>query len=91
MEFNTDFNSRGEYLWSHGLISDDTYDMFNRVCNYSTIRRQSQSRSVTPTCSRVANQASKEIGRFVNAYDITLDICVSNVFSQSQVLEQNVS
>ncbi|XP_071720100.1 serine carboxypeptidase-like 45 [Rutidosis leptorrhynchoides] len=89
LEFNTDFNSRGEYLWSHGLISDDTYDMFNRVCNYSTIRRQSQSRSLTPTCSRVSNQASKEIGRFVNAYDITLDVCLSNVFSQSQVLEQS--
>lgn len=88
LEFNTDFNSRGEYLWSHGLISDATYDMFNRVCNYSTIRRQSQSKSITPTCSRVANQASKEIGRFVNSYDITLDVCLSNVFSQSQVLEQ---
>ncbi|KAK9069294.1 hypothetical protein SSX86_013410 [Deinandra increscens subsp. villosa] len=89
LDFNTDFNSRGEYLWSHGLISDTTYDMFNAICNYSTIRRQAQSRSTTPTCSRVANQASKEIGRFVNAYDITLDICLSNVFSQSQVLEQN--
>ncbi|KAL8260592.1 hypothetical protein R6Q59_028545 [Mikania micrantha] len=88
LDFNTDFNSRGEYLWSHGLISDATYDMFNAICNYSTIRRQAQSRSVTPTCSRVASQASKEIGRFVNAYDITLDVCLSNVFSQSQVLEQ---
>lgn len=91
MDFNTDFNSRGEYLWSHGLISDATYDMFNTICNYSTIRRQATSRSLNPTCSRVANQASKEIGRFVNAYDVTLDVCLSNAFSQSQVLEQNVS
>ncbi|XP_076936643.1 serine carboxypeptidase-like 45 [Bidens hawaiensis] len=88
LDFNTDFNSRGEYLWSHGLLSDDTYDMFNSKCNYSTIRRQGQARSYTPTCSLVANQASKEIGRFVNAYDVTLDVCLSNVFSQSLVLEQ---
>ncbi|KAI7748752.1 hypothetical protein M8C21_003131 [Ambrosia artemisiifolia] len=88
LDFDTDFNSRGEYLWCHGLISDATYDMFNTMCNYSTIRRQAQSRSMTPTCSRVANQASKEIGRFVNAYDITLDVCLSNVFSQSLVLDQ---
>ncbi|KVI03411.1 Peptidase S10, serine carboxypeptidase [Cynara cardunculus var. scolymus] len=73
LEFNTDFDSRGEYLWSHGLISDDTYELFNKVCNYSTIRRQAQSKSITPTCSQVANQAAKEIGRFINAYDITLD------------------
>ncbi|KAK1427013.1 hypothetical protein QVD17_15695 [Tagetes erecta] len=89
LDFNTDFNSRGEYLWSHGLISDATYDMFNTICNYSTVRRQATARSLTPTCSRVANQASKEIGRFVNAYDVTLDVCLSNAFSQSQVLEQN--
>ncbi|KAL4587345.1 hypothetical protein LXL04_000214 [Taraxacum kok-saghyz] len=89
LDFDTDFNSRGEYLWSHGLISDDTYDLFNNVCNYSTIRRQAQYRSVTPTCSQVANQASREIGRFINSYDITLDICLSNVFSQSQVLLDN--
>ncbi|KAJ0477236.1 putative carboxypeptidase D [Helianthus annuus] len=87
LDFNTDFNSRGEYLWSHGLISDATYDMFNTMCNYSSIRRQAQSRSMTPTCSRVATQASKEIGRFVNAYDVTLDVCLSNVFSQSLVLD----
>ncbi|KAJ9544083.1 hypothetical protein OSB04_023790 [Centaurea solstitialis] len=89
LEFNTDFDSRGEYLWSHGLISDDTYELFNKVCNYSSIRRQAQSKSITPNCSRVANQAAKEIGRFVNAYDITLDVCLSDVFSQSEVLEQN--
>nr|XP_043612159.1 serine carboxypeptidase-like 45 [Erigeron canadensis] len=89
LEFDTDFNSRGEYLWSHGLISDATFDMLNRVCNYSTIRRQGNFKSITPTCSHVAKQASKEIGSFVNDYDITLDVCLSDVFSQTQVLEQN--
>ncbi|KAD3338649.1 hypothetical protein E3N88_34170 [Mikania micrantha] len=89
LEFDNDFNSRGEYLWSHGIISDDTYDMFNKVCNYSTIRRQDNFNAITPTCAHVANQASKEIGEFVNPYDVTLDMCLSNVFSQSQVLDRN--
>ncbi|KAH1069700.1 hypothetical protein GLYMA_03G125600v4 [Glycine max] len=40
MEFDTDLNSKAEFFWSHGLISDSTYDLFTRVCNYSTIRRQ---------------------------------------------------
>ncbi|KAF2311540.1 hypothetical protein GH714_024639 [Hevea brasiliensis] len=35
LEFATDFNSRAEYLWSHGLISDSTYKMFTAACNYS--------------------------------------------------------
>ncbi|KAJ0713874.1 putative carboxypeptidase D [Helianthus annuus] len=88
LDFNMDLNSRGEYLWSHGLISDATYDMLEAICNCSTITRQAQSRSTTPTCSRVANQVSKEIGKFINAFDITLDVCLSNVFSQSLVLDQ---
>uniref|UniRef100_A0A2N9I564 Carboxypeptidase n=1 Tax=Fagus sylvatica TaxID=28930 RepID=A0A2N9I564_FAGSY len=35
LEFATDFNSRAEFFWSHGLISDTTYKMFTSVCNYS--------------------------------------------------------
>ncbi|XP_056169338.1 serine carboxypeptidase-like 45 [Syzygium oleosum] len=31
LEFNTDFNSRAEFLWSHGLISDATYESFNTI------------------------------------------------------------
>ncbi|KAI3525873.1 hypothetical protein L1887_05002 [Cichorium endivia] len=87
LELETDFNSKGEYLWSHGLISDDTYDLLNKVCNYSTIMRQENYNSTTDKCSQIANQASREVGKFVNAYDITLDICLSNVFAQSQVLD----
>ncbi|KAK7244579.1 hypothetical protein RIF29_39403 [Crotalaria pallida] len=35
LEYATDFNSRAEFFWSHGLISDSTYKMFTTVCNYS--------------------------------------------------------
>ncbi|KAJ6339487.1 hypothetical protein OIU77_007447 [Salix suchowensis] len=35
LEFATDLNSRAEYFWSHGLISDSTYKMFTSACNYS--------------------------------------------------------
>ncbi|KAH9774214.1 serine carboxypeptidase-like 45 [Citrus sinensis] len=35
LEFATDFNSRAEFFWSHGLISDATYTMFTSFCNYS--------------------------------------------------------
>lgn len=91
LEFNTDFNSRGEYLWSHGLISDSTYEALNSACNYSQIRRQYQSGSVSPVCSIVANQLEKEISRFIDSYDITLDVCLSSVQSQSRVLTQMVT
>ncbi|KAJ4706686.1 Carboxypeptidase [Melia azedarach] len=88
LEFNTDFNSRSEFFWSHGLISDSTYELSTSVCNYSQIRRQAQSGSLTPVCSQVNNQISREISRFVDTYDVTLDVCLSSVLSQSKMLNK---
>jgi serine carboxypeptidase-like clade 2 len=90
LEFNTDFNSKAEFLWSHGLISDSTYEIFTSICNYSQIRRQSASGSLTPDCSGVIRQASSEISKFIDTYDVTLDVCLPSLFSQSKVLNQLV-
>ncbi|CAN4098317.1 unnamed protein product [Withania somnifera] len=76
LEFATDFNSRAEYFWSHGLISDSTYKMFTSVCNYSRY----------PMCSRVMSLVSRETSRFVNKYDVTLDVCMSSLLSQSRTI-----
>ncbi|KHN13827.1 Serine carboxypeptidase-like 45 [Glycine soja] len=86
LEFATDFNSRAEFFWSHGLISDTTYKMFTSVCNYSTYVREYYNGAVSPTCSSVMSQVSTETSRFVEKYDVTLDVCLSSVFSQTKVL-----
>ncbi|KAF8043685.1 hypothetical protein BT93_A1869 [Corymbia citriodora subsp. variegata] len=88
LEFNTDFNSRAEFLWSHGLISDTTYESFNTICNFSQIQRQKQSGTLTHGCSHVFSTALREISKFVDGYDVTLDVCLSTVFSQSAVLNK---
>ncbi|MED6150333.1 Serine carboxypeptidase-like 45 [Stylosanthes scabra] len=86
LEFETDFNSRAEFFWSHGLISDVTFQMFTSVCNYSRYVREYYSGAVSPMCSRVMSQVSTETSRFVDKYDVTLDVCISSVFSQTKVL-----
>lgn len=86
LEFSTDFNSRAEFFWSHGLISDTTYGMFTSVCNYSRYVREYYGGSVSPICSRVMSQVTTETSRFVDKYDVTLDVCISSVFSQTKVL-----
>ncbi|XVE63745.1 hypothetical protein DITRI_Ditri07aG0044800 [Diplodiscus trichospermus] len=86
LEFATDFNSRAEYFWSHGLISDSTYKMFTSVCNYSRYVSEYYRDSVSPSCSRVMSQVSKETSKFVDKYDVTLDVCISSVLSQSMVI-----
>ncbi|CAN6548612.1 unnamed protein product [Malus baccata var. baccata] len=86
LEFATDFNSRAEFFWSHGLISDSTYNMFTSVCNYSRYVSEYYRGSLSPICARVMSQVSRETSKFVDKYDVTLDVCISSVFSQSKAL-----
>ena len=86
LEFATDFNSRAEFLWSHGLLSDLTYKMFSSVCNYSRYVSEYYRDAVSPSCLNVMNKVNAEISKFVDKYDVTLDVCIPSVLSQSKVL-----
>lgn len=86
LEFATDLNSRAEFFWSHGLISDSTYHLFTSVCNYSRYVSEYYRDNVSSLCSRVMSQVTKETSRFVDNYDVTLDVCLSSVFSQSKAI-----
>ncbi|XP_010929656.1 serine carboxypeptidase-like 45 [Elaeis guineensis] len=86
LEFSTDFNSRAEFFWSHGLISDSTYRIFTYACNYSRYVSEYYRGSLSPVCARVMGQVTRETSRFVDKYDVTLDVCISSVLSQSKVL-----
>ncbi|XP_042439625.1 serine carboxypeptidase-like 45 [Zingiber officinale] len=86
LEFSTDFNSRAEFFWSHGLISDSTYKIFTSACNYSRYVGEYYRGSLSPLCQRVMSQVTRETSRFVDKYDVTLDVCISSVLAQSAVL-----
>ncbi|XP_048495921.1 serine carboxypeptidase-like 45 [Beta vulgaris subsp. vulgaris] len=86
LEFNTDFNSRTDYLWSHGLISDATYELSQKICNVSQIQRQSLKGLLSSPCALVNSHMSNEIGKFIDFYDVTLDVCYHSVVKQAHVL-----
>ncbi|XP_059462899.1 serine carboxypeptidase-like 45 isoform X2 [Corylus avellana] len=92
LEFNTDFNSGAEFLWSHGVISDSAYEGLTSICTFSQLRRQiANSGSLTPVCSKVISQVSREFGSFINLYDVTLDVClpsqVVNLLQDTQKID----
>lgn len=91
LEFATDLNSRAEFFWSHGLISDSTYKMFTTSCNYSRYVSEYYRDTVSSICSRVMSRVTKETSRFVDNYDVTLDVCTSSVYSQSKVISPQVN
>lgn len=91
LDFNNDFNSVAEYYWSHGLISDATFESFTSVCNYSQIVRQIiNTGTLSPTCAAVSNQVQTEVSDFIDQYDVTLDVCLSSAAAQSRKLTQLV-
>eukprot|EP00257_Ricinus_communis_P017206 XP_015575597.1 serine carboxypeptidase-like 45 [Ricinus communis] len=77
LEFNTDFNSEGDFYWSHGLISDYTYVLVNTACNISQLMREYMSGSLSSGCELVADQLSIEIPDAIDDYDVTSDVCPS--------------
>ncbi|KAI3761453.1 hypothetical protein L1987_51869 [Smallanthus sonchifolius] len=86
LEYATDLNSRAEFFWSHGLISDSTYKLFTSACNYSRYVSEYYRDSVSPICSKVYSEVSRETSRFVDKYDVTLDVCIPSVLSQSKII-----
>ncbi|XP_042484113.1 serine carboxypeptidase-like 45 isoform X2 [Macadamia integrifolia] len=86
LEFTTDFNSRAMFSWSHGLISDSTYVAFTSVCNFSRYESESFRFSLSPVCVEVMTQVSREVSRYVDEYDVTLDVCPSSLQAQSKFL-----
>ncbi|KAL6983045.1 hypothetical protein U1Q18_016437, partial [Sarracenia purpurea var. burkii] len=68
LEFAADFNSRAEFFWSHGLISDSTYKLFTSTCNYSLYVSEYYRGTVSSTRSRVMSLQVTE----------TVDMCVED-------------
>ena len=65
-------------MWSHGLISDSSYQMLNTACNYSQILRQMViSKTITHVCAAVHKQVFDEVSDQVILGDISRDPCLS--------------
>ncbi|KDP37687.1 hypothetical protein JCGZ_06344 [Jatropha curcas] len=83
LEFSTDMNSEGYYYWSHGLISDSTYQLLTSTCNMSQLWREGIRGSLSPDCEAVNDRISAEIPYEIDEYDVTSDVCVS--YGQAQL------
>ncbi|KAJ8770526.1 hypothetical protein K2173_018017 [Erythroxylum novogranatense] len=89
VEFERDINSQALFLWSHGLISDDTYKLTEATCNMSQMWREDILfyPNITATCTRIENLIGNETSNDYDNYDVLVDICLSN--GDSQVLARN--
>ncbi|CAI0411534.1 unnamed protein product [Linum tenue] len=90
LEFDTDFNAEGQFYWSHGLISEDTYNFANAACNTSRLRRQAMSRDFSESCKIVAALIHAQVPeQDFDTYDVTADSCLSKAATNVAALKQH--
>ena len=90
LDFNTDLNARAEFYWSHGLVSDPTYNLMKTGCNYSSLMRESFTGSVSSTCEVIYSTVFMEISKYIDKYDVTLESCVSSLRMQKSKMMMGV-
>ena len=85
LDYINDFNSKDNYYWSNGLISDFVYEL-SKVCNRSTSFREYTEGSISPACAFVNTQVSNALIDYVDQYNVIGDVCLSSVQSQIDML-----
>ncbi|XWS30290.1 hypothetical protein CRYUN_Cryun24cG0104100 [Craigia yunnanensis] len=68
----------GDFLWSHGAISDETLFLEKTVCNDSKYLREIAHGQWSQGCNDVFNRVADEVGVDVGLNDLLLPICTSS-------------
>ncbi|CAN6458491.1 unnamed protein product [Victoria cruziana] len=69
-----------EYFWSHGLVSEETGSTIKKECDF---RKYTEiGGSISPSCKQAINDAEKEVGDYINEYDVILDVCYPSIVEQ---------
>ncbi|RDY05077.1 Serine carboxypeptidase II-2, partial [Mucuna pruriens] len=68
-----------EFMWSSGLISDQTYKLLNILCDFQSVEHPSDA------CEKIWEIADKELGN-IDPYSLFTPPCHANVSQLSQLI-----
>ncbi|XP_059278295.1 serine carboxypeptidase-like 45 isoform X2 [Lycium ferocissimum] len=68
----------GEYLWSHGAISDELLTMKRTICNETRMLLESIHNNMSNECSEVSELTNEEMGNDTDMGDLLAQTCVSS-------------
>ncbi|KAG2280599.1 hypothetical protein Bca52824_051819 [Brassica carinata] len=81
LKLDTDTSAAYEFLWSHGLISDEHKHAIIRQCDFTSL----------PNISKACIEALTEVSfvtKYVNVYDVLLDLCFPSIIEQELRLKK---
>ncbi|ERM97972.1 hypothetical protein AMTRI_Chr06g195200 [Amborella trichopoda] len=95
LNYGVDTSATYSFLWSHGLISDNTYKGVASTCDfrygYTGQNPDDASKSQgkkAHACPNFLVSARAEVGAFINMYDVTLDVCAPPIVHQALLLHK---
>ncbi|GAY61901.1 hypothetical protein CUMW_213580 [Citrus unshiu] len=71
----------GDFMWSHGAISDETLMLEKTVCNGSTYLRELVNNQESKGCNDVFNRVNEEFGD-IDSGDLLLPSCLTSTSAQ---------
>lgn len=90
LNLGLDAYSTYSYFWSHGALSDETFDGVAVTCNFDDYTDTSPTHNESAACNNFMNNASTEVGSFINLYDVLLDVCYAPIAEQEIRLNKRV-
>ncbi|KAL1815686.1 hypothetical protein ACET3Z_018260 [Daucus carota] len=70
-----------EYFWSHGMISDEIGLAIFSECDFEDYTLDGK-HNVSEACDKSMKKANDIVGKYINNYDVILDVCYPSIVEQ---------
>ncbi|VFQ94976.1 unnamed protein product [Cuscuta campestris] len=70
-----------DFLWSHGMISDEVGLTLMQDCDFEDYTVVSP-HNVTKPCDDAITEANRIVGQYIDNYDVILDVCYPSIVEQ---------
>ncbi|KAJ8762898.1 hypothetical protein K2173_023027 [Erythroxylum novogranatense] len=81
LRLDRDAPSQYEFLWSHGIISDEVGQKIMSECDFNDYTFQ-EPHNVSASCNEATSAANEMVSDYVNGYDVLLDVCYPSIVEQ---------
>ncbi|XP_038989930.1 serine carboxypeptidase-like 42 [Phoenix dactylifera] len=96
LNYGIDTSATYSFLWSHGVISDETFHGVSRWCDFrygymggeGAILDEEKREGKKGGCTSFLASARNEMGSYINIYDVTADVCPPPILHQAILLHK---
>ncbi|XP_073275265.1 serine carboxypeptidase-like 42 [Primulina huaijiensis] len=81
LKIDRDISSTYEFLWSHGLISDETSLTITNACDFEDYTLDDP-HNVSKSCNIAISKAFESVSEYTDNYDVILDVCYPSIVEQ---------